>query len=85
MNPAWHIHAGNPPLPEEGGISFALLLNLAAVANCDNQDDEFPILYRGNDAKVADPITPKSLEIARQRVPKAPRIVGGGNAGACKN
>lgn len=33
MNPAWHIHGGNPPAPEEGGISFALLLNLAAVAN----------------------------------------------------
>ena len=33
MNPAWHIHQGHPPLPEEGGISFALLLNLAAVAN----------------------------------------------------
>ena len=33
MNPVWHIHEGNPPVPEEGGISFALLLNLAAVAN----------------------------------------------------
>ncbi|WP_373502134.1 lysine--tRNA ligase [Aestuariivirga sp.] len=33
MNPAWHIHQGNPPAPEEGGISFSLLLNLAAVAN----------------------------------------------------
>jgi lysyl-tRNA synthetase class 1 len=33
MNPVWHIHGGNPPPPEEGGISFALLLNLAAVAN----------------------------------------------------
>jgi lysyl-tRNA synthetase class I len=29
----WHIHQGNPPPPEEGGISFSLLLNLAAVAN----------------------------------------------------
>jgi len=33
MNPVWHIHQGNPPKPEEGGISFALLLNLAGVAN----------------------------------------------------
>jgi lysyl-tRNA synthetase, class I len=33
INPAWHIHGGNPPPPEEGGISFSLLLNLAAVAN----------------------------------------------------
>ena len=33
MNPAWHIHQGHPPQPDEGGISFSLLLNLAAVAN----------------------------------------------------
>ena len=33
LNPAWHIHGGNPPPPEEGGISFSLLLNLAGVAN----------------------------------------------------
>jgi lysyl-tRNA synthetase, class I len=33
MNPVWHIHQGQPPLPEEGGITFSLLLNLAAVAN----------------------------------------------------
>ncbi len=33
MNPVWHIHQGHPPLPEEGGITFSLLLNLAAVAN----------------------------------------------------
>ena len=41
-NPVWHIHAGAPPAPElvvsEGGapaatISFAMLLNLVAVAN----------------------------------------------------
>ncbi|MGO8738188.1 lysine--tRNA ligase [Rhodoblastus sp.] len=52
-NPAWHIHAGEPPAPEfiahEGeaksspageakrmGISFAMLLNLAAVANSED-------------------------------------------------
>ena len=39
-NPAWHIHAGEPPAPEtlgeEAGVSFAMLLNLAAVANSDN-------------------------------------------------
>jgi lysyl-tRNA synthetase, class I len=41
-NPAWHIHAGAPPEPElvgkEGGktqITFALLMNLAAVANAE--------------------------------------------------
>src|SRR5208283_1602275 len=42
-NPAWHIHSGEPPAPEtlEHGdgpqtVSFAMLLNLAAVANSDN-------------------------------------------------
>jgi len=46
-NPAWHIHAGHPPAAEvlvQGGdgeskgttISFAMLLNLAAVANAED-------------------------------------------------
>ena len=44
-NPAWHIHGGEPPEPErvvtadgETGtpISFAMLLNLAAVANSED-------------------------------------------------
>jgi len=44
-NPVWHIHAGRPPEPEtliHGGetkgtaISFAMLLNLAAVANAED-------------------------------------------------
>ncbi|RBP08633.1 lysyl-tRNA synthetase class I [Roseiarcus fermentans] len=42
-NPVWHIHSGEPPQPEalEHGdgrtsVSFAMLLNLAAVANSDN-------------------------------------------------
>ena len=43
-NPVWHIHGGNPPPPETIGeagertaISFALLLNLVAVANADSK------------------------------------------------
>ena len=43
-NPAWHIHSGSPPEPEvlargeegQAAISFAMLLNLATVANSDN-------------------------------------------------
>ena len=42
-NPVWHLHAGAPPAPEvlahgaeAAGVSFAMLLNLAAVANSDN-------------------------------------------------
>jgi len=34
-NPAWHIHAGNPPQPESH-ISFGLLLNLVGVCNTDD-------------------------------------------------
>ncbi len=37
MNPVWHIHGGNPPAPESGGVTFALLLNLAAVANTEDK------------------------------------------------
>ena len=35
-NPAWHIHAGNPPAPETG-LSFAVLLNLASVCNTEDR------------------------------------------------
>ena len=43
-NPAWHIHSGSPPAAEtlthgEGAqtiVTFAMLLNLAAVANSEN-------------------------------------------------
>jgi lysyl-tRNA synthetase class 1 len=45
-NPVWHIHAGEPPLPEtlqeaSGAqpatvVTFAMLLNLAAVANSED-------------------------------------------------
>ena len=37
MNPVWHIHAGKPPTPEAGGVTFALLLNLVAVANTEDK------------------------------------------------
>lgn len=35
-NPVWHIHGGTPPAPDETGISFSLLLNLAAACNPEN-------------------------------------------------
>ncbi len=35
-NPAWHIHAGNPPAPE-ADLSFGILLNLASVANAEDK------------------------------------------------
>jgi lysyl-tRNA synthetase, class I len=47
-NPVWHIHAGTPPKPEilthdrhGQAISFAMLLNLAAVSNTENP----PVLW----------------------------------------
>ncbi len=36
-NPAWHLHGGTPPEPEgTAAISFAMLLNLATVANSED-------------------------------------------------
>ncbi|MGD9538040.1 MAG: lysine--tRNA ligase [Alphaproteobacteria bacterium] len=35
-NPVWHIHAGNPPAPETG-LSYGILLNLAAVCNTEDK------------------------------------------------
>jgi lysyl-tRNA synthetase class 1 len=38
-NPVWHIHAGSPPPAETvagAGLSFAMLLNLVAVANAED-------------------------------------------------
>jgi lysyl-tRNA synthetase class 1 len=37
-NPVWHLHAGDPPKPEAAGgtLTFAMLLNLAAVANTED-------------------------------------------------
>ncbi len=37
MNPTWHIHQGHPPVPETGGVTFALLLNLVSVANTEDK------------------------------------------------
>jgi lysyl-tRNA synthetase class 1 len=37
MNPVWHIHGGNPPMPEKDAPSFALLLNLVGVANTEDK------------------------------------------------
>jgi lysyl-tRNA synthetase, class I len=37
-NPAWHIHGGRQPNHAGSPISFAMLLNLASVANADSPD-----------------------------------------------
>lgn len=46
VNPVWHIHGGHPPPPEEGGVSFALLLNLVAVANAEEKSVLWAFLRR---------------------------------------
>ena len=46
MNPVWHIHEGRPPLPEEGAVSFSLLLNLVAVANAEDKSVLWAFLQR---------------------------------------
>jgi lysyl-tRNA synthetase class 1 len=46
MNPLWHIHGGNPPPPEEGAVSFSLLLNLVAVANTEDKQVLWAFLNR---------------------------------------
>jgi lysyl-tRNA synthetase class 1 len=55
MNPAWHIHSGDPPAPEvlvskssdrSQTVSFQLLLNLAAVANAETKDVLWAFLQR---------------------------------------
>lgn len=46
MNPLWHIHNGSPPPPEEGAVSFSLLLNLVAVANTEDKDVLWAFLNR---------------------------------------
>ena len=53
-NPVWHIHSGEPPAAETlthgheaaTSVSFAMLLNLAAVANSDNPDVLWGFLRR---------------------------------------
>jgi lysyl-tRNA synthetase, class I len=52
-NPVWHIHAGAPPPPEiltheqhGQSISFAMLLNLAAVSNAENPEVLWGFLRR---------------------------------------
>ncbi len=53
-NPVWHIHSGNPPAPETlthgheaaAGMSFNMLLNLAAVANSDKPEVLWGFLRR---------------------------------------
>ena len=52
-NPVWHVHAGAPPEPEilthgqhGQAISFAMLLNLAAVSNTENSSILWGFLRR---------------------------------------
>jgi lysyl-tRNA synthetase class 1 len=69
-NPVWHIHAGDPPMPEvlqdaagaapATTVSFAMLLNLAAVANSEDPQVLWGFLRRY--APGADPHTHPRLD-----------------------
>ena len=70
-NPVWHIHEGKPPAPEtmpgsEGGnapraqVSFALMLNLVAVANAEDKEVLWGFIRRY--APGADPTTHPGLD-----------------------
>jgi len=56
-NPAWHIHAGNPP-HEAAHLSFNILLNLAGVANADDKAVLWGFItrYAPNASPETDPI-----------------------------
>ena len=50
-NPVWHVHSGTPPAPETVGpagasVSFAMLLNLATVANSEESQVLWSFLRR---------------------------------------
>lgn len=36
-SPLWHIHGSTPPAPEQSGLTFGLLLNLASVCNAEDE------------------------------------------------
>ena len=63
-NPVWHLHAGVPPTPETLGngetVSFAMLLNLASVANSDDPAVLWSFLQRY--APSASPATQPRLD-----------------------
>ena len=56
-NPAWHIHGGEPPVPE-GFVTFGLLLNLASVCNTEDKS----VLW-GFITRYAPDATPESAPI----------------------
>ena len=47
-NPAWHIHAGQVPAGAHSPLSFAMLQNLASVANADTPDILWGFIRRYN-------------------------------------
>jgi hypothetical protein len=47
------------------------------VSNRDDEHDEAVVLDRGDDAVVADPITPQALEVAGKRVTETARVLLG--------
>ena len=61
-NPTWHIHAGTPPVPEEG-IGYGILLNLASACNTDD-----PAVLWGFISRYAPAATPETAPILDELV-----------------
>ena len=57
-NPVWHIHDAAPPAPATGGLSFALLLNLAGVCNTED-----PAVLWGFISRTAPGASPESAPL----------------------
>ncbi len=65
-NPAWHIHAGRVPADAHAPVSFAMLLNLASVANADT-----PARLWGYIARYAPSASPESAPLLARLVEHA--------------
>ena len=64
-NPAWHIHAGQPPGPE-AHVTFGLLLNLASACNTED-----PAVLWGFISRYAADATPQTAPILERLVEHA--------------
>ncbi len=65
-NPVWHIHGGNPPASDAGGVTFGLLLNLVGVCGTEDKSVLWRFIgrYREDANAETAPFLDKLLEYA---------------------
>ncbi len=65
-NPAWHVHGGHMPNHAGSPISFAMLLNLASVANAETPDILWGFIrrYRPDSTPGSEPLLARLVEHA---------------------